>query len=78
LAAVADFLTTNDIGNAGATVVFTGTLDGVASTFLYFQRTANAANAGTAPDGYNLIQFQGTYTGFETTASNTNGYLLIS
>jgi hypothetical protein len=63
---------------AGASVVFNGVINGQANTYVYYQLSANSAATAGAGDGYNLVQFTGTYTGIETAASNTSGYLFIS
>ncbi|WP_214471675.1 type I secretion C-terminal target domain-containing protein, partial [Mesorhizobium sp. dw_380] len=42
LAAVVQYLTITDIGNAGATLAFTATISGVDHTFVYTQTTTNA------------------------------------
>ncbi|BCG75767.1 hypothetical protein MesoLj113a_69250 [Mesorhizobium sp. 113-1-2] len=42
LAAVVQYLTLTDIGDAGATLAFTGTIAGVNHTFVYTQATASA------------------------------------
>jgi hypothetical protein len=78
LAAAVDALSVNDIGGAGASVVFNGVINGVANTYVYYQLSGNSASTAGGGDGYNLVQFTGTYTGIETTASNTSGYLFIS
>jgi hypothetical protein len=83
LAAVIQYLSGGDIGNAGATLIFNATYSAetrgsVTHTFAYQQTTTNAATTG-AGDGYSLVDLVGvTLTGLETTASTTNNYMLIA
>jgi hypothetical protein len=65
VAAVTDYLRTNDFGNAGVSVAFTGTINAVAHTFVYNQITTNP--------GGELIALQGvTLTSLATSNPNTN------
>ena len=73
LAAAVQLLQANDIGAAGDSVFFTGTISGVSSTFIYTQESAGAAGAFT------LIELVGvTATSLITTNATTAGAVFIS
>ena len=78
LAALVQYLMANDIGNAGASVVINATYasstrGSATHSFVYTQLTTNAATAGGAGDGAELIDLVGVAAaGLETTASTTD------
>jgi Ca2+-binding RTX toxin-like protein len=80
LAAFVQYLTLNDIGNAGMAVVFTATYGAstrgsTAHSFIYSQNTDDAGGVG----GYSLVDIVGvTLTGIEATASTTDLRAFIS
>ena len=71
VAAVTQALNVSDIGGAGSSLAFTGTLGGVATSWLYTQTGATA--------GGNLIQFDGiTATSIAATNANTAGLMFLA
>jgi hypothetical protein len=67
VAAVVDYLQHNDLGNAGATVAFNATINGVAHTFVYEQ-------VGDTPNSANdiLVDLSGTTVSNLTSLISTN------
>jgi hypothetical protein len=66
LAAVVQYITLTDFGSAADTLAFTGTIGGVAQTWVYSQ----VGNGTGAVDGYTLVQLAGvTATGVDATAA---------
>lgn len=76
LAAVVQYLTTNDIGAAGDSLVFVVTgSTGYEGSYVYSQVATTAGTTG----GYELVRLVGvTATGLETTASTTDNLVFIA
>jgi len=78
LAAVLSYLIRNDIGDAGATVVFnatytTSTRGSTIHSYIYQQTLTSAANGNAGVDGFQLVDIVGVaLIGVEAAASTTN------
>jgi Ca2+-binding RTX toxin-like protein len=57
LAVAVDYLTNNDLGNAGATLAFKTTIAGTADTYVYSQHDTNSGDTGT--NNYSLVKLSG-------------------
>jgi hypothetical protein len=76
LAAVLQYLTANDLGNAGVSLAFVVTgSSGYEGSYVYSQATTDAGTTG----GYQIVRLVGvTATGLETTASTTDNLVFIA